>query len=99
MTLSPEPSECPVCGARFRGMATCSRCGADLAPLMLLMAHAYSLCQKARQSLQQGDARTALTLAQAAQNLHATPEGRLLQAVCSVAARAVRQNSSGPWNE
>ena len=74
--------------------------GADLAPLMLLMAHAYSLRQKARQSLQQGDARTALTLAQAAQNLHATPEGRLLHAVCSVAARAViRQNSSGPWNE
>lgn len=89
MTPSPEPSECPVCRARFRGMATCSRCGADLAPLMLLMAHAYSLCQKARQSLLQGDARAALTLSKAAQNLHATPEGRLLHAVCSVAAKAL----------
>jgi hypothetical protein len=89
MTGSAEPSECPVCRARFRGMATCSRCGADLAPLMLLMAHAYSLCAKARQCLQQGDARAALTSAEAAQNLHATPEGRLLHVMCAVVASAL----------
>src|SRR6266849_2119709 len=76
----PAPAEsgrCPVCQARFRGEAICSRCGADLTPLMLLVTRAYSLRQAARQALQAGDEQTALAAAEAAQDLHATSRGSL----------------------
>jgi hypothetical protein len=85
---------CPVCKARFRGAAECSRCGGDLTALMLLAAHAYALRQSARQALRSGDAETALASARAAQGLHSTPEGGLLRLCCALAtgskqARAV----------
>jgi hypothetical protein len=76
---------CPVCRARFRGSSLCSRCGADLAGLMLLEAHAYVLRRSARQSLRRGDCRAALASAQAAQRLHATSEGSLLGLICTAA--------------
>ena len=77
---------CPVCQARFRVAAECSRCGADLTALMLLAAHAYALRQSARQSLGLGDAHSALASTRVAQGLHSTPEGRLLQIVCTAAS-------------
>ena len=80
-----EAGRCPVCQARFRGAGTCSRCGADLYPLMLLMAQAYSLRAAARQSLTAGDTAAALASADAAQSLHATPEGEVLRLVCAAA--------------
>ena len=43
-----EANRCPVCRARFRGVAVCSRCGADLARLMLLAAEAWRLREAAR---------------------------------------------------
>ncbi len=73
---------CPVCQARFRGSSQCSRCGADLTVLLLLAADAYVMRQAARQSLRQGDFQAALASAQAAQRLHRTPEGSLLNIVC-----------------
>jgi hypothetical protein len=91
----PAPDgKCPVCEARFRGVAICPRCGADLMPMMLLAAHAYSQRQSARQSLRAGDAQSALAAAEAAQKLHATPQGRILKAVCDVAIRAVQPQPS-----
>jgi len=75
---------CPVCKARFRGAGGCSRCGADLTALMLLAAHAYALRQAARQALESGDAQTALVSARAAQGLHSTAEGWLLQFACGL---------------
>jgi hypothetical protein len=92
----PAPAEsgrCPVCQARFRGGAICSRCGADLTTLMLLVTRAYSLRQAARQALQAGDEQAALAAAQAAQDLHATSQGRLLQIVCT-AVRAAQPSSA-----
>jgi 2-keto-3-deoxy-galactonokinase len=77
---------CPVCKARFRGAAECSRCGADLTALMLLVAQAYALREGARQALRSGDARNALASVRAAQGLHSTAEGDLLQSVCGVLA-------------
>jgi hypothetical protein len=77
---------CPVCKARFRGSAECSRCGADLTALMLLASQAYALREAARQALRSGDGRNALSSARAAQGLHATAEGNLLQSVCGVLA-------------
>jgi hypothetical protein len=82
------PPVCPVCQARFRGSAQCSRCGADLSALMLLAVHGYALRQAARQLLRQGDSGAALASAQEAQRLHATPQGNDLQWVCMAMANA-----------
>lgn len=78
-------ASCPMCRARFRGVARCPRCGADLTALMLLSAHAYRLRQQARQALLQGDCRAALACAAKAQQWQTTPEGTLLRWVCTVA--------------
>jgi hypothetical protein len=77
---------CPVCRARFRGLVMCSRCGADLAVLMLLAAQAYRLRQTARHSLKQGNCQGALACVQAAQRLHPTAEGSLLEWICAAAS-------------
>jgi len=77
---------CPVCQARFRGSSQCSRCGADLLPLMTLAAHAWRLREAARQALRQGDCSAALASARAAQQLQATEEGRLLVGIAGVNA-------------
>ena len=79
-------ASCPVCRARFRGIATCSRCGADLTTLMMLSAHAYRLRQQARQALRAGDEAKALACVETAQRLQATPEGSLLRWICRVAS-------------
>jgi hypothetical protein len=89
-----EFGRCPVCQARFRSEAVCSRCGADLMPLMLLLTHAYCLRQAARQALKAGDEQAALAAAEAAQNLHATPQGDLLRIVCAAAAQAIQSFSA-----
>ncbi|HYL11579.1 MAG TPA: hypothetical protein VEV41_00990 [Terriglobales bacterium] len=54
-------------------------------PLMLLAAHAYSLRQSARRSLRAGDAQSALAAAKAAQKLHTTAQGGILEMVCDSA--------------
>lgn len=70
---------CPVCRARYRGTAICSRCGADLEPLMRLIAEAYWLRRRARQALRDGDHGTARKLAASARKLHDTHHGRRLE--------------------
>ena len=80
------PASCPVCRARFRGSSQCSRCGADLSPLMGLTAQAYALRLAARQLLREGNCQAALTSVQAAQRLQHTPEGSLLHIVCATTA-------------
>ncbi|MGC8549490.1 MAG: hypothetical protein ACP5M4_07300, partial [Acidobacteriaceae bacterium] len=80
MRSDPSPAgSCPACRARFRGVAACPRCGADLKALMLLSAHAYRLRQQARRALLRGECRTALACAAKAQQLQSTPEGSILQ--------------------
>jgi hypothetical protein len=69
---------CPVCGARFRGAAACSRCGADLTIPMQLLARAFHLRQAARQAILEGDAARARALASQAQKIHRTETGRRL---------------------
>jgi hypothetical protein len=77
--MSTAPGVCPVCGARFRGSSTCTRCGADLAPLMALLVESRRLREEARESLSAGRAREAAALARAALDLHATPAGAALR--------------------
>ena len=69
---------CPVCGARFRGTRACSRCGADLGPLMRLAARAAQLRAAALAALAEGAAPQAAQLAAKAQRMHATARGRSL---------------------
>ena len=71
-------NRCPVCQARFRGATVCSRCGADLEPLMLLSAEAWQLRQAARLALDAGDVERALRLAIRAQGIQHTSSGDAL---------------------
>ena len=75
--------KCPVCQARFRESSTCSRCGADLVPLIRLIAGAYRLRLEARQALQTGDYEQARKLASEAQVLCSTPKGKDLRLLSS----------------
>jgi predicted amidophosphoribosyltransferase len=70
-----ESPKCPVCQARFRGSGTCSRCGADLDSLMLLIAKAYQLREDARSALQASDYERARRLASEAQATCSTQRG------------------------
>jgi predicted amidophosphoribosyltransferase len=73
---SPAPLICPVCQARFRETVQCSRCGADLAPLMRLAAAAGLLRQAAFQAQLAGQFPLADQLVQRAAQWHATPSER-----------------------
>lgn len=79
--MRPCEPGCPVCQARFRETAECSRCGADLTPLMALLARAFRLRAQARLRLIEGDAAAALGLAEAAEAMAPTARGRRLLAL------------------
>ena len=72
-------NRCPVCQARFRGALTCSRCGADMEPLMLLSVQAWRLRQAALQALSAGDPELAVERAVEAQGIQDTPRGEALR--------------------
>ena len=72
---------CPVCQARFRGSAECSRCGADLGTIMGLVVSAWRLREAARQAIAEGDTMRASALAAQAQELYGTPSGRDLKMI------------------
>ena len=78
---------CPVCRARFRGSAQCSRCGADLTTLMTLLAWAWRSRREARLAIARGDFAHARDLALKAQKLSYTPEGRNLEGLSVWLAR------------
>jgi hypothetical protein len=69
---------CPVCGAGFRSTRVCSRCGADLGPLMRLAGRAAQLRRAALSALAAGEDAKAAALCARAQRLHATRRGRRL---------------------
>jgi hypothetical protein len=66
----PRPSSCPVCGARFRSTAICSRCKSDLVPLMRIAARAWAARERCRSALNAGDLSRALRLDAQARRLH-----------------------------
>ena len=78
-----ELPKCPVCQARFRESRTCPRCGADLVPLMILIARAYRLRLEAKQALQADDFERARKLASQAQALCSTPKGKDMRLLSS----------------
>jgi len=80
---SRELPKCPVCQARFRESSNCPRCGADLRPLMTLIARAYGLRLDANRALQANDFERACKLACQAQALCSTPKGEDLRLLSS----------------
>jgi len=74
---------CPVCRAWFRATPDCSRCGADLRPLMALCADAWRDRQTARQAIRDGEFGAAFHRARKAQEKHHTPQGRRLSIVAA----------------
>ena len=64
-------NRCPVCQARFRGTADCSRCGADLRPLMRIAVEAWQKRQQAREAMLRGEFRRAVELASQARSMQA----------------------------
>lgn len=50
-----------MCGAGFRGMEICQRCGTDLKQLMRLASRAWSLREKSRASLITGNLAVAMS--------------------------------------
>ena len=75
--------KCPVCQARFRESSTCSRCGANLVPLMILIARAYRLRFEARRALQAEDFERAAKLASQSQAAFPTRNGEDLRLLSS----------------
>ncbi len=84
---------CPVCRARFRGTAECSRCGADLSALMRIAARAWHLRNASRAALIAEQYERASTLAQASRVLQDLPATRRLETIArrlSLGLRAPR---------
>jgi hypothetical protein len=73
-----EANRCPVCQARFRGARLCSRCGADLEPLMVLVVRSWRLREAARSALGLGEFGRAWELAAKAQEAQRTGAGEAL---------------------
>ena len=88
-------NRCPVCQARFRGARICSRCGADLEPLMLLAVKSWQLRQAARQALEAGDVDRALGLATEAQAIQGTQRGEALRLLSAWLRTDARRHSAG----
>ena len=78
MTGADSRFRCPVCRAGFRGTRECSRCGADLEPLMAIAAKAWQARRSARQAIRRGDWEAAHRLAREARDLCATRAGQRL---------------------
>ncbi len=95
--MSAERPEggCPACGARFRGAALCSRCGADLTRLMSLAAAGFLERREARRLLLQGDLDAAIERARRAQRLAATSAGAAVLKVATCLA-LVSRREEGP---
>ena len=70
---------CPVCDAAFRGTRLCSRCGADLAPLMRIAVEAWWLRRAAQEALHAGDVQCTFLLASRAEEAQHTPHGSALR--------------------
>ena len=76
--MDPTTLQCPVCRARFRRVRHCTRCGADLSPLMTLAAKAFMARRASREALRQGNFGRSHELALQAQGLCDTQAGRRL---------------------
>jgi len=87
---------CPVCRAPFRETTTCSRCGADLSPLMGVLVQAWSLRQQSREAIGTGDYVRAAQLAHAADQAHSTGRSQRLARLTRFLAAGRVEAPMGP---
>ena len=88
---------CPACRAAFRSTTHCSRCGADLTPLMTLETAAWRCREGARIAVRQGDFERMLRQASEAQKLCPTPDGEGLRRLAAWLVAERRQEvHAGP---
>lgn len=85
---------CPVCRAKFRDASICSRCGADLGPLMTRLARAWALRQRARRAARLGQYPRAISLATAADDLCRTQTSKQLLYLTHVLDRVTNRAAS-----
>jgi hypothetical protein len=71
----------------MRGAPACPRCDADLEPLYRLATRAHALRSQAVDAIYRRDLAECTRLAQAAQEVHATPAGARLAWLGSMLAR------------
>ncbi|HTV55029.1 MAG TPA: hypothetical protein VMI06_08935 [Terriglobia bacterium] len=90
-----DSARCPVCRARFRESSVCSRCGADLEPLMLLLARTYELRKEAARCLVAGDYEQAQRLASEAQACRFTRRGANLELLSAWLLRESARETAG----
>ncbi len=83
-----EPPRCPACRCPVRTKPQCTRCGADLTRLLLIQIAAWRARNRARQAILSGSWREAQIQASESLTLHATPDGRRLLAIATLAAGA-----------
>jgi hypothetical protein len=74
-----SPSRCPVCGARWRGLRCCGRCGADLAELMQVTVLAWRQRRDGWAALAAGAPGRARDLARSSRALVDSPSARRLE--------------------
>ena len=85
---------CPVCRARFREARLCSRCGADLSPLMLLVAKAFLLRQASRDAFLKGNFTVSQQLAISSEKHVRTAIGHRLSSFTTWAMTCPRHQGS-----
>ncbi|MDA0840988.1 MAG: hypothetical protein O3B01_23265 [Planctomycetota bacterium] len=85
--------KCPVCGAKFRGTTECSRCGADLSPLMRLATRAWLVRQQAIDALLLGNPQLAEQLAAEAMSNRSSPENLALEVLAGAYSSLSAQGS------
>jgi|GEM_PF-3312288 len=71
---------CPICHAKLAPV--CSRCGAELTPLIRIIQQSQVWLQTARDYLVQGDYRQALDSFRQAQSYHRTTLAQQLESFC-----------------
>ena len=86
--------KCPVCRARFRGTTDCSRCGADLSPLMRLAGRAWLARQRAIHSLLSGEPHLAAELASEAASIKSSYENHALVTLTKTCSLLSAQDSA-----
>ena len=74
----------------------CSRCGADLGPLMRLAVRAWRLREGARQALDAGEFGRALELASEARHVRRTPGGEALYLLTAWLCARVKSPADTP---
>ena len=77
---------CPTCGAAFRNVAECGRCGTELTLLFSVILRAREARESARKALLEGNGPLALEQAEKSLTLDDTEAGHRLRALALISS-------------